>query len=90
MTWSISASGKKSSVLETVNAATAPAGFPDSEQAAFDRAKAHAAAVVEAAPDDHEASVSASGHTTTNDGVLVGQQQSMSISTWLPTPTPKE
>lgn len=86
MTWSISASGKKAAVLETVNAATCSCEEGSKEQAAFERAKAHAIEVVEDAADDAEASVSCSGHGTKTDGVQTASSESLSISTWAPNP----
>jgi hypothetical protein len=85
MTWSINAKGTKSAVLETVKAASASVG--EAEMVSFERAKAHAIAVVEAAADDSEASVSCSGHGTSQDGVPVASSESLSISTWKATPT---
>lgn len=83
MTWSISASGKKAAVLETVNNHTAP-DFGEKEKAAYEGAKAHVKSVVEATPDDFEVSVSCSGHTTTKDDQHVAASQSLSISAWKP------
>lgn len=73
MTWSISASGEKSTVVESVSKATCNPESP--EKPSFDRAKQYISDEIAVIPDGDNVTVSASGH-----GNGINGQASVNIS----------